>query len=214
MNTKTLKMIEFPIVGGDTTQLHVPVEKVPQPYQRLAYVGSKNDAYIDTGVYMNKDISFELICEYNSGNFLFGADGDDSGKRNSFGVNVYNNSDTWRIHYGNQQYQNLGTVVKDTIVKFKYDKNRFYINDELIYTFNVENFHGNYPVILGGINRGGTVQNFANIKIYSCKIWDGDILVRWYVPARSNNTRELYDIINNIWNRTPNGNFEPGNDVY
>ena len=51
----------------------------------------------------------------------------------------------------------------------------------------------NYSLCIGALNYNGSPGNLSNLKIYSCKIYDNDVLVRDYVPALQNGVYGLWD---------------------
>ena len=56
-------------------------------------------------------------------------------------------------------------------------------------------------------------MNYATMRLYNCKIWEGDTLVRHYIPAKNNRTNEVgvYEILNNVfYKNSGSGNFTYG----
>lgn len=81
------------------------------------------------------------------------------------------------------------------------DKNNWTLDNETIVSFSSSTFTSSYPMYLFAYNNAGTVGNLSSsIIIYSCQIYDNDILVRDFVPALdSSNVACLLDKVSNTY---------------
>lgn len=63
---------------------------------------------------------------------------------------------------------------------------------------NNTSFQSGIPMYLFGANNNGTFHYQASMKLYSCQIYDNDILIRDYIPCiNPNGIYGLYDKVNN-----------------
>jgi hypothetical protein len=79
-------------------------------------------------------------------------------------------------------------------------------------------FYGNYPIYIFGLNDGGTATVHTHIKyvrIKFFKIYNGDTLVRDFIPVRKNGVGYLYDRVSGelFGNAAGSGSFSYGDDV-
>lgn len=75
------------------------------------------------------------------------------------------------------------------------NKNKFYYNDNLLQTFTYAAFNTNKNLWIGAVNGYNNVS--GNFYIYSCQIYDNDVMVRDYYPCvDGNNVGYLWDDVN------------------
>lgn len=98
-------------------------------------------------------------------------------------------------YYNATQLENEMTATKDTAYVYKQNKNVVYVDGNLVKTLNQNEFSSEYNMYLLAGHLGGTsIGNIGNVKLYYCKIWDGETLVRDYIPVLdSNGVACLYD---------------------
>lgn len=68
---------------------------------------------------------------------------------------------------------------------------------------------------LFAMNRNGTAREFGWFKMYYCKLWDGETLVRDFVPCyrKSDSVIWMYDLVNNqFYTNSWSGAFTKGTD--
>ena len=100
---------------------------------------------------------------------------------------------------------NLNTVVdyvqtNEGIILHTVDKNGLSCTiDDTTITNTAKTFTGSYNLYLFAGNTGGSMSEPASVKIYSCQVYDNDVLVRDYIPAKlSDGTVGLYDKLNGL----------------
>lgn len=74
--------------------------------------------------------------------------------------------------------------------------------------------NNNYHIF--AFDLGGTKYTTANASVYACKIWDGESLVRDYVPAKrvTDNEIGLYDwVTDEFYTNSGSGSFQAGPDA-
>ncbi|MBO5179925.1 MAG: hypothetical protein J6B87_06230 [Clostridia bacterium] len=115
----------------------------------------------------------------------------------------------FRIDYGSVQKTVTDlTLIKDKKYKVCIDKNKFYVDDNLLFTHTEEEFQSPNPLALLAsywTDRYTSVGNYAQLKMYYLKIYENDILVKDLVPVRnSKGVYGLYDKIDrDIFYSTP-----------
>ena len=85
---------------------------------------------------------------------------------------------------------------------------------EETFTFeSVGKFETEYNLVLGALANNDSIVNLCKYKIYSCKIYEGDELIRDYVPVKNNmiNIAGLYDKVEKkFYNSRGNEDFKAG----
>ena len=167
---------------------------LPEGYLRLSYIQSSGTQYIDTGFKPNKGtrVIMDVLSSTDTTAAFFGT-------RDSETTNAYIlwqlSSTSIRSDYGAGQVQQ---TVDETRIRVTINKDR-----ELC-TF------GSYPIqneeedftcannlLLLTASTGGTVDTRKlSARLYSCKIYDDDLLIRDYVPVKNDSDQVgLYDLV-------------------
>ena len=147
------------------------------------YLQSSGTQYIDSGIYANSNLSNELVINFNGNN----------GQR-LFGARKAYLQDAFALFYSNNLASTYGTSdfgytipftknIKNTIYR---NKNKVFLNNELVQTDTEQSFTTNYPLYLFTVNQNGSVltPNASSTKIYLSKIWNnGDTLIQHLVPV-------------------------------
>ena len=97
------------------------------------------------------------------------------------------------------------------------NKNILTINNKVYNTATYASFSASYNMTLMASTVGGTgLANYLNGRMYYCKIYDNDLLIRDLVPCyrKSDNKPGLYDIVNNVfYTNAGTGEFAVGPNV-
>ena len=146
------------------------------------YLQSSGTQYIDSGIYANSNLSNELIINFNGNN----------GQR-LFGARKAYLQDAFALFYSNMLASTYGTSdfgytipftknIKNTIYR---NKNKVFLNGELVQTDTEQSFTTNYSLYLFTVNQNGSVltPNASSTKIYLSKIWNNEELVQHLVPV-------------------------------
>jgi len=146
------------------------------------YLQSSGTQYIDSGIYANSNLSNELVINFNGNN----------GQR-LFGARKAYLQDAFALFYSNMLAFTYGTSdfgytipftknIKNTIYR---NKNKVFLNGELVQTDTEQSFTTNYPLYLFTVNQNGSVltPNASSTKIYLSKIWNNEELVQYLVPV-------------------------------
>ena len=186
--------------SGNTIQTLLPVE-----YQQVEYIESTGTQYIDTGVLASENNSFEVKAQLVHTNT---ASQTIWGGRNSATNNEIQGNQLSCVK-ANQSYQfNCGNIAiaGDAFDKnlhiYKASKNALYIDGNLSCTVATSQITTENNVYLFATNTNGDVGfGGGDLKIYYCKIWNNETLLRDYIPCyrKADNVIGLYDIVNNVF---------------
>lgn len=167
---------------------------LPEGYLQLSYIQGSGTQYIDTGFKPNNNTRVVMDVESAAdGTFAF------FGTRDTETTNAYIlwqlSSTSIRSDYGANQVQQTVDSTKNRIVIDKHEASCMYgsisIENESS-TFSCSN-----NLLLFTTSTGGTVdERKASAKLYSCKIYDDDLLIRNFVPVKNDSDQVgLYDLI-------------------
>ena len=170
---------------------------LPKEYEQLEYIASTGTQYIDTGIKSSNEVS--IISEFSSTNaeqercYVFGAYGNSDNERIQFS---YSNIKV--LGWDSQYYRSDGLFDLDLNKHIiNASKGDFVLDGTSIYTFNDVTFSSNYNITLFALNARGVIENNSLMQLFNCKIWEGDTLVRDFVPAlrKSDGKVGLYDLV-------------------
>lgn len=201
--------------AGTGTFVAGPVAK----YAEVEYIESTGTQYIDTGFAPNQDT--RVVCKTifepgSTAKFLFGARSSTTSDQFSFAAT---SSGVYRSGYGSGYSQFSETYSNDGIIIV--DKNKaattLTLPNGTKGTVEVaeSTFTAPCNMVLFAVNNNGTVGTFSNTKLYSCQIYDNDVLVRDFVPTvRADGTPGLLDQTNNaFYTNSGTGTFVVGPDL-
>lgn len=185
-------------------------------YKNLEYIESTGTQYIDTEFVPDSNTTVEMQIAFTEAGIthaLFCARS--APQDNTFTcfnlVNVGLRFDYYQTYSNSINY----IPAVSEVVKVRIEKNKAYVNDVLKYTHTEVSFTAgaNMYLLASYILNGseyGTVNNFAKAKLYYCKIYDGDTLVRDFVPALDIESGKagLYDNVNNKFYSSKQDDFK------
>ena len=203
---KLLSLLSITILGvsfGLLISTQKPIsaleQRLPREYQEVEYIESSGTQYIDTGLQLTSNYSVELdyqitsIPKLNERRGLFGAL--DAGGVARYGSLVSPTTRKFEYGYGkgNTYYQTEIPTTNRYLLKQA--KNEVYVDNDLIYTFPVDTFTMQSNAYLGSFNYTNYTPMLA--KYYSAKFWDGDLLVRDFVPCvrKADGKPGMYDMV-------------------
>ena len=171
---------------------------LPNGYTQVEYIQSSGSQYIDTGIYPNQNTTIEisayttdtsndkpLFGERNGNNVAFLAwTNPQNTAHPAFAFHDTGNVDT---------YFGFTSGIKHTIMLY----NGGFICDGKVYSFATKTFKSSYKLLLFGLNNAGSIDSRKFYgRVYSCKIYDNDTLVRDYAPCVSpDGEYGLYDLV-------------------
>lgn len=192
---------------------------LPNEYTQVDYIESSGTQYINTSFSPNQDTSVEMVLETLSlsreNHSLFGAR--QSSTVNHYGV-VLGSADGNIVYngYGQQSNYTNFRVSENTKYKFYKNKNNLYINDNLVFSDTYTTFTPNINMMLLAMNQQNSATFLSSMRVYSCKVYDGNTLVRDFIPCyrNSDNVVGLYDIVNDVFHTNQGtGTFSYGSVV-
>lgn len=192
-------------------------QRLPIDYQEVEYIESTGTQYIDTGFIPSSNTSIEIkvISTGNTHTALYCA-------RNAYSVKTYTahllNGNQLRVDYGSTM-NTIANYSKDVPHIYKQNKNLVYVDNQLVKTMENIEFTAQYNMFLFAAHTEGTsIGNIGNtLKLYYCQIYDGDVLVRKFIPCyrKSNGEIGLYDTVNGkFYTNQGTGTFLKGPEVY
>ena len=158
--------------------------------RRVEYLESTGTQYIDTGIIPNQDTRlvikflstpsanqslFGARKKYETNNYSFWTRVDETLTRDSYGSNSHINWDIIDFSQGAIIDKNKKDITIIMNLGEKYFQERTY----------TQTFNCGVNLYLGTTNNNGSTMNFFVGKIYYCKIWDNDTLVRDFLPIIS-----------------------------
>ena len=188
---------------------------LPAGYTRLPYLESDGEQWINTGVIPTGNTRVKIRCENfptsNENACIFGSR--IAASNNGFAIIHSNSLLKYRYNYGNTMINSesntfLGVQTIDA------DKNVITItqngNTET-FSHELQTINTTYPIYLFALNQAETVTYPVAAKIYSCKIWENDLLVRDFVPCEwAYNIKGFYDLVNKKFYPMPLWIFKNG----
>lgn len=205
------------------------IQLLPSEYQEVEYLESSGTQFIDTGYKLSNNSSVDFAFSFSVSQtycFIFGARVGASEKNIAAAVSKpsnpiyidFNNSDytTYRANF-------TGTIETDKIYKVLISKTSRALSDEtgniLVSntTSNNQSFTCTTNALLFDRNGPETGGNKLQGKIYYCKIWNNNTLVRDFIPCyrKSDNKPGMFDMVNKVFYTNVGSNdFTVGNNVY
>ena len=167
---------------------------LPEGYLQLSYIQGSGTQYIDTGFKPNNNT--RVVADVESaadGTFAF------FGTRDTETTNAYIlwqlSATSVRSDYGANQVQQTVDSTENRVVIDKHEASCMYGS------ISIENESSTFSctnnLFLFTTSTGGTVdERKASAKLYSCKIYDDDLLIRNFVPVKNDSDQVgLYDLI-------------------
>ena len=179
------------------------ISQLPIEYQEVEYIQSSGTQYIDTSVIptVNTRVVLDIDVLSYPGDYLaiFGE------RHTTQTTNLFSfwvsSATTFRTDFGSSTGNT--TITASVIGRYVIDKNKNVTTVQGITATNpTSTIQTTYPIYLLSNNYGGTADDRRPIaKIYSCQIYDSDILVRNFVPCYriSDNAAGLYDLVNGVF---------------
>lgn len=190
--------------------------RLPEGYQEVDYIQGFGLQYIDTGVVLNQQSKVELqISDLTYGNSkIFGSR--TSASSNNF--SIYSTSTSVVEDFQNYNNNRLSVSSPTEPITLVMNNQKLQINEltQNVGTYTSFTTPGN-AYIFNASGTFGSTYTLASMKLYYCKIWDNDTLVRDFVPCKeeSTNNAGLYDLVNNVFYRNAgSGTFFYGSYVY
>lgn len=184
---------------------------LPSGYKRLEYIQSSGAQYIDTGIIGSYDTrvtaDFEVLSIGSGTVFVFGSQANNN-VRFCLGIT---SASVFRSDYGTEYISGPSAA---TGTKYTADKNRNVctINGTAINS-NAQTFTGTTNIYL--FARSYSSLSYANLKMYGCKIYSNDVLVRDFIPCKNaSGVAGMWDDVNSVfYGNAGSGTFTAGLEI-
>lgn len=158
---------------------------LPSGYTRLAYIESTGTQWVDSGWKPNQNTSAYLqiqITDITKGTDIFGAYTAD----NRFELYRYNSYLQPGFY---KSYNNKKIPIDTKLHTWFFNKNVFKQDGENTITFTSGTFQGQSNIYVGAMSRSaGNQRSFPPQKIYFCRLWNEDTIIRDMVPVQTTST--------------------------
>lgn len=190
------------------------ITDVPADYKCIEYLESNRTQYIYAGLKMNNNSRVIMDAECpNEGvasqvEYIFGARKNTA--ENAFGLG---RSGSGKLYAGYGKYMNIAFTLGNDRHLYDFNKNNLYIDGKLVYTWPVAEFETPNSATLFATSGSASSIYYGAVRIYSCKIYDNDILVRDFVPVHrlSDDVCGMYDKVNHtFYTNAGSGTFVEG----
>ena len=175
------------------------ISKIPSEYQEVEYIEGTGTQYIDLNFTPTSETKYYVKIKFTSSNTLsYIISANDSENRN----NIYiTNTGKISSGYGSNYNNTNQTVINNKTYRLILDKNKFYINNILFYTYEEQEFENTVNCVLFARNNNNSITSYSNIKLYRCKIYENEELIRDLIPCykKSNAEIGLYDLVNDVF---------------
>ena len=162
--------------------------KLPAGYRLLEYLEGTGTQYIDTGIIDAAGVMYELDAFTASWTSVIGT-------ANGVGVT---HSETYPG--GSFNYcgvSGVGGTLTNKRTVFKQNNNYCYKNGAFVGAFNYATSSNAQTIYLFGKNQNGQLADAGNSKIFGCKIYENNLLARYFIPCvrEANGEVGLYDTV-------------------
>ena len=153
-------------------------------YVAVEYIESTGTQWIDTGIILTGNHSVEIDFQLtNAVQFRRGLFGGYATSR--YGGLISPSNSKLEFGYGSSNvYHQIDADTSRHLVR--QEKNKLYVDGVLVRTFSEASFTSSYSSPLGDFRF--TNYNPALARYYSCRIYDGGLIVRDYQPVRFTNS--------------------------
>lgn len=177
-------------------------ESLPDGYTRVEYIEKNGAQYIDTNFFPSGNTAIDLeatVFQVTDWAALWGA------RNSSAGTDQYSNtlfidpSLIPRADYYGQSYTFESPVSNGHTTGVNLNKNVISVDGQE-HIFSPSSQKSQYPLFLLDVNTAGTARSSGHFRLYSCKIYDDEALVRDFVPCiNPQNEVGLYDLANSVF---------------
>lgn len=177
------------------------ISDVPSNYIRLDYLESSRAQYVSAGVKFTNATRIIIEAAYpfapieEQAEYAIGSRYNTSNRAFTIG-----RLGSGKLYVGYGATTPVDCYIDENVHLYDLNQNNLYLDGELVYTFDETEFETpNIGVMFA--TRGNSVSTlyYGSVRIYSCKIYENDVLVRDFVPARRNSDGALtmFDKLNN-----------------
>ena len=183
---------------------------LPNGYKRLEYIQSTGTQYINTGFKPNNNTRVVMDLLYTGNESISNEFGAWNSSNNASFICLTTGKNNLYSFYGNTSKQvSANRTVRHTV---DMDRNVVKMNGTTMITFDQMSFQCIYPMFLCCFNNVGATENMTSMHIYSCQIYDNDVIVRDFTPCQtSSGNIGLWDDVNSVfYGNAGTGTFTAG----
>ena len=207
-------LVDYKIYGNSE------YEGLPDGYTQVEYLESTGTQYINTGVNLSNNSNIEInakltATQRNKTYYLFGS----SIENNRYMIAVGSFTNKYLADFVSNSYR-IESSVSAFDGKFhthKVTNLSYYIDEILQGSKSSSTFTNTSSAYIFDVRDRGTSSTLGtqSWKIKYCKIWDGDNLIRNFIPCtNSSNVAGLYDTVNGVfYTNAGTGTFNVGSVV-
>lgn len=184
---------------------------LPSGYKQLEYIQSSGTQYIDTGFKPNQNTKFEVDLNVtNTSCHVFGAR---TAYLNKAFVLFWASNSGFCIQMANSKF-NGGTFDTTKRYKVTMTSSQLYLDDSLQVSYSVADFQCEQNAWLMSCY-SSSASEYANGKLYSAKIYDGNTLVRDFIPCKNPDGEiGMWDDVNRVfYGNAGTGSFTAGAEI-
>lgn len=186
---------------------------LPSGYSQLTYIQSSGTQYIDTGFCPTNSTRIVIDAQINTYSntvcAFFGTRRANSQSADDSFLVYQTGANTLRSdYYGSNQTLTLGTTTNSRLTIDK-NQNVTTVGSVSVTNTMVTQKTSYYPLFLFACNTTGSATQKSTMKLYSCKIYDNDTLVRDFIPcSNATETVGLWDDVNStFYSNVGDGSF-------
>lgn len=167
-------------------------------YQRIEYVESSGSQYIDTGIIPNQNTGVYIdFMPLNtipvSSNSLFYINSGGTSGNTRFLIGTYNQHPGGDLVVGADNTNDPG-LSQNTRTKIEIKNGKLTIDGGTEITLNSGTFTSSNSLYVFAAH-ASPVSRFSSMKLYSLHVYDGNNLVREYIPCKDGNLVGLYETV-------------------
>lgn len=186
-------------------------------YTRCEYIQSSGTQFIDTGIVPTANTSIEIDYAFTTAESTVGIIGSrplNIGSYMFYGFYTGSNK-VYQFRSSNSAYTNTYKTASTTRCTAKLSGGKCSITGGAAYSGTVSrNGTTTRPIYIFALNTNGTANYHSKIKVYGCRIYNGDELVRNFVPVYNGSAIGLYDLVNEeFYGNGGSGAFTKGPDA-
>lgn len=178
--------------------------EIPKEYKKLEYIQSTGTQYIDTGIPLSSNSRIVMDCELTtvSGTQCFFCSRTEATTTDITSNTLFAVGSTYRKEYYGESKTATNSEGANKRIIIDNNKNEIKLGNTRLTFSSVDDITSpmNCYLMASTILENGAVgafSNFAYMKLYSCQIYDNDVLLRNFVPCqrKSDNVLGLFDIV-------------------
>lgn len=182
-----------------------PASRLPEGYAEVQYIQSSGTQYVDTGFKPNQDtrVLIKLSTSETGSHTVFGADFSWTDDGFALGVGF--------THYG-KETGTISGLNNESPHEVDFNKNIIFMDGSTVLTMGASTFSVPHNLALFANNRAGGVQEKTTMALYYCRIYDGNTIIRDYIPCKNaGGAVGLYDLVDGkFYGNAGTGSFTAG----